>query len=81
VNEPISTTSPLPVIKSGKVMTTAANVLVRCGNGKDFSPIGRIDKMNSMYSWVASSENGWHAIKFGKQVGWISGAFSKIVET
>ena len=81
VNEPISTTSPLPVIKSGKVMTTAANVLVRCGNGKDFSPIGRIDKMNSMYSWIASSENGWHAIKFGKQVGWISGAFSKIVET
>lgn len=62
------------------VMTTAPNVLVRCGNGKDFGAIGRIDKLNATYSWIASSDNDWHAIKFGKQVGWVSGAFSKIAE-
>ena len=62
------------------VATTAPNVLVRCGNGKEFGSIGRIDRMNASYLWIASSENGWHAIKFGKQVGWVSGAYTKIAE-
>ena len=78
--EPVTNPIAENVKKQKMVVTTMPNVLIRSGNGKDFSSIGRIDKMNSAYTWIASSENSWHAIKFGKQVGWISGAFSKIIE-
>lgn len=62
------------------VVTTSPKVLVRCGNGKEFGSIGRIDRMNTSSLWIASSENDWHAIKFGNQVGWVSGEYTRIAE-
>lgn len=67
--------------KNKNVVTTVDKVLVRCGNGKDeYSSIGRIEKMGSSYPLIAVSANGWYAIKYGKQVGWVSSGYSKIVE-
>ena len=73
--------APVPDIPKGKrVATTMSSVLVRCGNGKEFSTIGKILDQGTSYPWVATSENGWHAIKLSDRVGWVSGSFSKIVE-
>ena len=85
--EPVSSTEPSAPIsepvglqRERQLVTTASAVLVRCGNGKGYSPIGRIERMGSSYPWIASSADGWHAIQYGKQVGWVSGGFSKVVE-
>lgn len=79
---PAPVPEPIPDIpKSKRVATTMSNVLVRCGNGKEFSTIGKILDQGTSYPWVATSENSWHAIKFHDRVGWISGSFSKIVES
>ena len=64
------------------IETTKANVNLRTGNGKNYSKAGVAIQKGSRYEWVATSDNGWHAVvaKSGKQVVWISGDFSKIVE-
>ena len=64
--------------KSSKyVVVTADRVNIRLGNGKGFARISQANS-GSSYEWVATSENGWHAVKLPKQVGWISGEFSKV---
>lgn len=80
-----STTTPPPIsdsqpIKQKQVITTASNVLVRCGNGKEFTTLGKIADQGASYAWIASSENNWHAIKFHDRVGWVSGSFAKVDE-
>lgn len=62
-----------------KIRTTADRVLVRCGNGKEYASFGRIEKKGSAYPYVASADNGWYAIRYGKQVVWISAEFSEPV--
>ena len=78
VEEPVASTPT--VTKSKVVQTTSSNVLVRCGNGKDFSTVGKILDQGATYPWIATSENGWHAIKLHDRVVWVSGSFSKVVE-
>lgn len=58
-----------------KVQVTADNVNIRVGNGKQYSKLGQAQK-GSIFEWVATSENDWHAIIYKKQVAWISGEFS-----
>ena len=64
--------------KSSKnVVVTKDRVNVRLGNGKEFARIF-LTNSGSSFKWVATSENGWHAVRLDKQVGWISGEFSKV---
>lgn len=60
-----------------KVVVTTDRVNVRLGNGKEFARIF-LTNSGSSYEWIATAENGWHAVKLDKQVGWISGEFSKV---
>ena len=30
-------------------------------------------------TWIATAENGWHAIVVNAQIGWVSGKYSQIV--
>ena len=62
---------------SKSVIVLKDRVNVRSGNGKEFARIFLANK-GSSYEWVATSENGWHAVKLPKQIGWISSEFSKI---
>lgn len=62
---------------SKRVVTTHDRVNVRTGNGLEFSKISQASK-GSSFEWVATAENGWHAVRLNNQVGWISGDFSKI---
>ena len=60
-----------------KVIVIKDRVNLRAGNGKTFPSISQVNK-NAMYEWVATAENGWHAIKLPNRVVWISGEFSKV---
>ena len=60
-----------------KVVITKDRVNLRAGNGKNFTSISQVNK-NAMYEWVATAENGWHAIKLPNRVVWVSGEFSKV---
>ena len=65
--------------KSNKeVQITINKVNVRTGNGKEYGKIGQVNK-GCIYTWVATSENNWHAIVYNKQVAWVSGEYSNVV--
>lgn len=61
-----------------QVVADSGEVNIRTGNGTNY---GRITSANSgtTFEWVATAENGWHAIVVGSQVGWISGKYSKLI--
>ena len=67
-------------MKGKTVLTTIEKVNVRSGNGKQYGIISQIANKGSRYPWVATAENGWHAITLVKSVGWVSGDFTKVVE-
>lgn len=60
-----------------RVVVTTDRVNVRCGNDKKFARIC-IANAGDSYELVATAKNGWFAVLLPKQVGWISGEFSKI---
>ena len=57
---------------------TGSSVNVRCGNGTDFARISTVYK-GALLEWIATAENGWHAVLYKKQVAWISGKYTEIV--
>lgn len=59
------------------VVVTADRVNVRSGNGKEFERFSLVNK-GKTYEWVATAENGWHAVRLSDRVAWISGEFSKV---
>lgn len=59
------------------VVVTASSVNVRVGNGTNFSRITAVSK-GTMLEWVATAENGWHAVVYKKQVAWISGKYAEV---
>jgi len=61
------------------VRTTVDNVLIRCGNGKEYSVISKIKAKGTAYPLVATAENGWHAIQLEKSVEWVSGEFTEVI--
>lgn len=66
-----------PISSPKKVIVTKDRVNLRAGNGTNFSRISQVNK-NAMYEWVATSENGWYAIKIPGKVVWVSSEFSKL---
>ena len=75
--EPGDQTTPEEApVKSVKV--TGGSVNVRCGNGTDFARISAVHK-GALLEWIATAENGWHAVLYKKQVAWISGKYTEIV--
>lgn len=60
-----------------RVIITTDRVNLRAGNGLNFSRVSQVNK-NAMYEWVATAENGWHAIKIPGKVVWVSGEYSKV---
>ena len=72
-----------PVVKGKYVITTAQNVNLRCGDGKNYAAVDQVKTKGTKLKWVATSESGWHAVestaKNGKRrVLWISPDFSEL---
>ena len=61
-----------------QVEVTGLNVNVRKGNGTQYARIV-ILPCGTKLEYVATAENGWHAVVVNDQVGWISGNFSKLL--
>ena len=77
------TVAPVPEEKpaGSTVQIFAENgdsVNVRVGNSMDFKSITTV-KSGETFDHVATAANGWNAIVIGKQVGWVSGKYSKVI--
>jgi len=48
------------------------------GNDTKYGRITSV-KDGATFEWVATAENGWHAIVVNAQIGWVSGKYSQIV--
>ena len=65
--------------KKTKYVIATANVNIRAGNSTDYKKVGQLPKGQKL-EWVATAENGWHAVKNDANVYWISGDFSALSE-
>lgn len=61
----------------GKKVVTTDKVNIRAGDSKEYAKLGSAEKGNS-FEWVATAENGWHAIRYKDRVAWVSGEFSQV---
>ena len=68
---------PAPAGMTVVIVSEGGKVNVRCGNGITFSRITSV-KNGTAFEWIATAQNGWHAIVVNGQVGWVSGQYSKI---
>lgn len=60
------------------IKSSGGKVNIRTGNGTSYSRITSVAP-GTMLEYVASSFNGWQAVKIADQVGWISGEYCEIV--
>lgn len=74
---------PTEESRERRVRTTARAVNLRRGNGKSYESVGLAHAAGTEYPWIATAENGWHAVEatvnHKKLVVWISGDFSEVV--
>ena len=54
-----------------------STVNIRVGNGTQYDRITAA-RNGSTFEWVATAENGWHAIVVNGRVGWVSGKYAKL---
>ena len=48
------------------------------GNGTDYTRITAVPD-GTVFEHIAIAVNGWHAVKVGSQIGWVSGKYSDII--
>ena len=61
-----------------RIVCSNGTVNIRMGNGTQYERITAANDGTS-FEWVATAENGWHAVIVGGRVGWVSGKYSKLV--
>lgn len=59
------------------VTVTGDSVNIRLGNGTEFARVATLTR-GTMLTWIATAENGWHAVLYKKQVAWISGKYGSV---
>ena len=72
-NEP----APISAMKRVRITSSGGKVNIRVGNGLQYARITQADP-GTTFDYVATADNGWHAVKAANQVGWVSGEYSKI---
>lgn len=60
-----------------RVIVTASSVNIRTGNGKQYTRLTAVPQGTAL-KWVATAENGWHAVKYKKQIAWLDGQFAQV---
>ena len=61
-----------------RIVCDSGTVNIRVGNGTQYDRITAA-RNGSAFDWVATAENGWHAVVVNGRVGWVSGKYSKLV--
>ena len=78
--EPEPDPDPTPAPSTTKNVTITCDngtVNIRVGNDTKYAQITAV-KSGTVLPWVATAENGWHAVVVSDRVGWVSGKYSKI---
>ena len=60
------------------IKSSGGKVNIRTGNGTSYSRITSVAP-GTMLEYVASSFNGWQAVRIADQIGWVSGEYCEIV--
>ena len=63
-------------VKRVHIVCDGGTVNIRVGNGTQYERITAA-KDGASFEWVATAENGWHAVVVNGRVGWVSGKYSK----
>ena len=58
-----------------RIVCGSGSVNIRAGNGTQYDRITAVQNGASL-EWVATAENGWHAVVVNARVGWVSGKYS-----
>ena len=68
----------LPVSGTVVIVSEGGKVNIREGNSLTY---GRITQLapGTTCPYVATAENGWHAVVVGRRVGWVSPEYSRII--
>ena len=64
-------------VKHVRITSSGGKVNVRMGNGLQYARITQAAP-STAFDYVATADNGWHAVKLTSQVGWVSGDYSEI---
>ena len=75
VTEPSNpvTTVPSKVV----IVCSSGTVNIRKGNSTAFSRITAV-KNGTVFGYIATAANGWHAVLLENEIGWVSGNYSKV---
>ena len=68
-----------PAVKQVRIVCGSGSVNIRVGNDTKYGRITSV-KDGTTFEWIATAENGWHAIVVNAQIGWVSGKYSKTIE-
>ena len=71
--EPLET----PAVKQVRIVCNNGSVNIRVGNDTKYGRITSV-KDGATFEWIATAENGWHAIVVNAQIGWVSGKYSTV---
>jgi len=66
-----------PDTKKVIITSSGEGVGIRAGNNDSYGLIVTVQN-GASFNWVATAENGWHAVSLENQVGWVSGEVCKI---
>ena len=61
------------------VRITGNQVNVRRGDSTEYAVVDTLNRGDEL-EWVATAENGWHAVRFKGEVVWVSGEYGERVE-
>ena len=68
-----------PSVKRVRIVCGSGSVNIRVGNDTKYGRITSV-KDGTTFEWIATAENGWHAIVVNAQIGWVSGKYSEIIQ-
>jgi len=66
-----------PEVKMVEIVSSGGRVNIRSGNDTRYERISAV-KPGTMYEYVATAVNGWHALVIGDKIGWVSGAYGRV---
>jgi len=76
-DKPQKEEKPEVVGKTVMIVSDGGKVNIRQGNSTGYARISSVAP-GTRLAYVATAENGWHAVAIGAKVGWVSGQYSKI---
>ncbi len=76
VAPPVESMTETPTTGVVVIEADGGAVNVRSGNGTKYAIITTV-KDGTVFDWVATADNGWHAVVVGTQVGWVSGKYGR----